>query len=488
MGRTLRLTSLFSCLFVALSALACATPRGEEGGSLDSSGEKAVTTAAAGRAAIDEFGAAESDSAALGAEAAEADAEPTVSPEDFEEGFCVDDVYAQYLMARYHREGARGRVATLPMGSTTSSRRHGRRHRATAYERAGGNFQALAYAHAVMNGQTSPYFGELPIVVNEQVNFWLQYFKTSGRKMFLSWLVRGESMRPLVEPVLRENGIPNEFFYLAMIESGLSNSASSRARATGTWQFMQGTAQLYGLKINHWVDERRDPVKSTMAAAAYLKDLYADVGDWYLAMASYNAGPGKIHRALKQAGGGDFWTLTHSRYLANETKQYVPKMLAAVLLAADAKAHGFDIQADSSEPVADANIVVTRPVRLNEVAAGLGVPARTVQSWNPELTRGITPPSRDGYRLKLPVAYAQKFAAIASQLSVLDVKDVQLHKVRRGDNLSKIARHYHVSVKAILSMNPDLKAVRLRPGSTVAVPVPVVSTTSRDRASHEEVL
>lgn len=326
-----------------------------------------------------------------------------------------------------------------------------------------------------MNGQISPYFGSIPVVVNNRVDYWVQYFKTSGRKEFLKWLIRGEGLKDKVKPILHDGGVPIEFYYLAMVESGFNTGAKSRARATGTWQFMRGTAQLYGLKVNHWVDERLDPVKSTIAAANYLRDLYAELGDWYLAMAAYNAGPGKIRSAIRRAGTRDFWQLAESRHIARETANYVPKVLAAVLLASDPKGHGFDFQTDTAKALPDAEVLVTKPVQLAEIASKLGTTKKQISLWNPELIRSITPPGRKGYKLRLPLALAEKWENIQNDLATVELTDVQTHTIRKGETLSRLARQYKVRVRDIRAVNPELSAERLKPGKTLAIPVPGIA-------------
>jgi membrane-bound lytic murein transglycosylase D len=398
--------------------------------------------------------------------------EPEIEPEDFVQGFCLDDVYAKYLLKKYEAEHPHHRARDE--FTVRSKRRH---HVALKIE---GEYDvdALSYARDRLSGPTAPYYGAIPVVVNDRVDFWVQYFKTSGRRMFMKWLVRGAALQSMVQPILEASGVPNEFFYLAMIESGFNNGALSRARASGTWQFMRGTAQLYGLRVDHWVDERRDPIKSTLAAATFLRDLYADLGDWHLAMAAYNAGPGKVRKAIRLGGSHDFWSLADTKLLAKETKHYVPKVLAAILIAADPKAHGFDVQGAVADAIPDTEVLVKRPVRLEELANRLGVSQTALLTWNPELIRGITPPTKGGYALRLPPAYAASYPSIEDQLAVIQVTDIQMHTVRKGETLSRIARKYNVRVKQILGVNPALSATKLKPGRTIAIPVPGVVTTS----------
>lgn len=378
-----------------------------------------------------------------------------------DEGICSDDIYTTYLKQQFRQIASK---AGTPLRRDSDN-------------------QALSYARRRLIGPTTPYFGGIPIVANEQVDRWIHYFKTSGRSEFIKWLVRGETVRRMVQPILQDSGVPVEFFYLAMVESGFSNRAYSRKRATGTWQFMPATARNYGLAINHWVDERRDPVKSTIAAANYLRDLYDRLGDWYLAMAAYNAGPGKVRRAMRAARTRDFWTMARTQYLARETKSYVPKVLAAVLLASDMRTHGFDVTDRAQEwVIPETEVIVQRPIRLAELAKLLDVPLQLVKSWNPELIQGITPPGRTNYALRLAPQLAMRYQQIEHELTELKVSDVRLHTIQDGETLRGIAKRYKVGVGEIMSLNPRLKAHKLRIGHSLAVPVPSISTGTPDKA------
>ena len=418
--------------------------------------------------------------------------EPDVRAEDFEEGFCADDIYAKYLMARYAAENPNGSRPAPAIAQRTKGSKGGKGKKARRYRRENAsythklaNFAGLAYAHQVMAGRAAPHFGALPIVTNDKVDFWVQYFKAGGRKVFMRWLVRGETLKRTVEPLLREGGVPLEFFYLAMVESGLSNKAYSRAAAAGTWQFMSGTAKLYGLKINHWVDERRDPLKSTVAAARYLKDLYFDLGDWHLAMAAYNAGPGKVRKAIRRNGSADFWQLCDTTDLAKETKEYVPKVLAAILLAADSQAHGFVVEPDLADAMPTTVVLIRKPLKLKQLAGVLGVPLSTLQRWNPELIRGVTPPLKNGYPLRLSERFAALFPSIEPKLAAVAYKDMQMHKVRPGDTLTRLARHYRVGVPDIIAVNPELVAARLKPGREIAIPISELAAAAAGQSQRE---
>lgn len=399
--------------------------------------------------------------------------------EDLGEGFCKDDIYTQYLTRHFGAHASKIPVEHVGRGK--------HRHKSVSSQRRG-EAESLNFARSRLVGPVAPYFGSLPVVANARVEYWIRYFKGEGRKAFLKWLVRGESLKGVVKPLLKTEGLPPELFFLAMVESGFSNQAYSRAKATGPWQFMNGTAKLYGLRINYWVDERRDPIKSTIAAARYLRDLYAEFGDWYLAMAAYNAGPGKVKRGIAKLGTKDFWALAETKYLKPETKHYVPKVLGALILASDPITHGFDVTANPHDLPADGKVTVTRPVKLFDVASKMGLSHKLVARWNPELIHGITPPNvgKNGYELRLSQSLAEKFQEIEDNLPQLEVSDVKMHRVERGETLAKIARRYNVRINQILSINPDIRATALRVGRSIAVPVPSVVERERDKsgASH----
>ncbi len=382
-----------------------------------------------------------------------------------EEGFCKDDVYASYLRERFMQAN---QSQLKSVGSSNARKSLERKL----------ELDALFHARSRLVGPMTEYFGALPVTANPRVEYWMKYFKTNGRQQFLKWLVRGESVRQLVGPLLRQEGLPQEIFFLGMIESGFSNTAYSKARATGPWQFMKATAQLYGLKLSHWVDERRDPVKSTIAAARYLKDMYVKFGDWYLAMASYNAGPGKISRAIRKSGSRDFWRISQTSYIRAETKHYVPKVLAATILASNPQLNGFDIKPDPLDETPTTYVNLARPVKIDELALKLNVPAKMISQWNPELLRNITPPTNQAkgetYQLRLPNELVQKFNEVQDELAFLDIKDVTLHKIKSGDNLTSIARKYGVGVDQIKRLNPELRIMALRIGNQIAVPVPSI--------------
>jgi len=234
----------------------------------------------------------------------------------------------------------------------------------------------------------------LPMQVNERVELWVQRFLTTHRAQMEEYLVREGLYGDMIREKLRQRGMPQELIYLAMIESGFQTSARSSAAATGVWQFLGATARAYGMVVDGWVDERRDPVRATDAALDYLEALYQEFGSWYLAAAAYNAGPQRVSAALARQGkenGGDealYWLIIQD--LPRETQEYVPKLLAAALLGQQA-AH-FGLETERSHPYLFENLMVPGGTPLSEVAIQIGASASLVRELNPHLVRGMTPP------------------------------------------------------------------------------------------------
>ena len=244
----------------------------------------------------------------------------------------------------------------------------------------------------------------LPVEVNARVEKWMRRFMTDQKATFQTFLGREGRFASLIQGKLRERGMPEELLYLAMIESGLSPKATSRVSAAGVWQFMRPTAKQFGLRVDAWVDERRDPVKATDAALDYLAYLHARYGSWYLAAAAYNAGPSRVDRVLKRHGGarpGDedvYWKIVD--HLPRETREYVPKILAATTLARQAERYGFHVK-----PVAAYEydrVWVPQRTWLSSVARALGVETSTLRDLNPHLVQGVTPPGGP-YGLRVPM-------------------------------------------------------------------------------------
>ncbi|GMV04215.1 MAG: hypothetical protein AMXMBFR53_04960 [Gemmatimonadota bacterium] len=253
----------------------------------------------------------------------------------------------------------------------------------------------------------------LPLHVNARVDRWVTRFRTDQRAAFQRLLDRQGTYDDLIRSRLRDRGMPEELLYLAMMESGLSNRAVSSASAVGLWQFMGPTAQQYGLRVDEWVDERRDPVRATNAALDYLGWLHERYGSWYLAAAAYNAGPGTIDRVLQRYAGGRtgdediYWEVLD--HLPRETREYVPRLVAATLLAEGAEAEGFDVE--RARPYRYERVFVPGGTSLGRVAWLLEVEPRLLRNLNPHLVQGVTPPG-ETYPIRVPPGRASEVVAL----------------------------------------------------------------------------
>jgi membrane-bound lytic murein transglycosylase D len=249
---------------------------------------------------------------------------------------------------------------------------------------------------------------DVPIHMNKQVRAYLVYFSTERKAVITRYLSRSTRYLPMIKEVFQEAGLPEDLAYLAMIESGFNNRAYSPAAACGMWQFIKGTGLRYGLAIDSYVDERRDPEKATRAAAKYLLDLYKQFGSWYLAAASYNCGEGRVQRELNQSNHKNFWELSANMCLPTETKNYVPQMIAATIIAKNPEKFGFK-NVPYLPPVRYDKVPVTETTSLTAAAVAVNVPPDEVADLNPELLRGITPPDAQSYTLNLPPSSKEKF-------------------------------------------------------------------------------
>ncbi|GMR04922.1 MAG: hypothetical protein BMS9Abin23_0842 [Thermodesulfobacteriota bacterium] len=312
---------------------------------------------------------------------------------------------------------------------------------------------------------------DVPIVVNNSVESFIKYFQTGGREYFVKWLRRTGGYDKLIKGILRDEGMPEDLFYVALIESGLNPRARSRMRAVGMWQFIRATAVRYGLRVDWWIDERMDPEKSTIAAAKFLKRLYGRFDSWYLAVAGYNAGEGRIRRAVKKHRTDDFWALAKKRKtLKRETRQYVPKYLAAMLIAKNPEKYGFrDIEyADSVEYE---KVKMPHATDIKVIAEAAGITVAEFKKLNPELKRWFTPPNYSNYEVKLPPGTVVLFTENFKKIPRPERLKFYKHRVKPGDTLWAIARRYRTRIKPILYLN-NLKNPRLiRPGSLIVIPV-----------------
>jgi len=317
----------------------------------------------------------------------------------------------------------------------------------------------------------------VPIVIDSSVQSHIRYFNTSIRNRFEQWLVRLSRYRPLVENIFTEFHLPSDLVYLSLVESGFNPYAYSRAKATGPWQFMKGTAKVYGLRVDAYVDERRDPIKSTVAAARYLRDLYDLFGAWPLAMAAYNAGEGKVMRALQKARAESFTDISKTRLIRRETKEYVPRFMAATIIAKNPDRYGFPQEA--SAPHQFEEVVVTRPLHFHAIANATGVPYAELRLLNPELRRDATPPGDDAYLLKVPVGTKAKVEQLLDRIPTYKFPPLaksqfasagssRSYKVRVGDTLEKVSRRFRIPLKTLKTRN-NLTGPTIRPGDFLVI-------------------
>ena len=308
---------------------------------------------------------------------------------------------------------------------------------------------------------------DLPVTVNAPVVKWVDYFLGRGRNSFQVWMARSGRWRPMIEETLAAEGVPRDLSFLAMIESGFSSVAVSPASATGMWQLMHGTGSGY-LEISSYSDERRDPEKATRAAAKHLRYLYQKFGDWYLAIAAYNAGEGTVARAIERRGTRDYWELCARGEFWAETRDYVPKLLAAMVLGKQPENFGLDVNFERPD-VYDV-VDVRGGTSLEAVAVAAGVELATVQALNPELKKPYTPPGVDLYPVKVPLGAAEGFEERLSSV-VVDVENSStLHRVARGESPSTIAHRYGITVQQLLAANSISDPRRIQIGAELVIP------------------
>ncbi len=328
---------------------------------------------------------------------------------------------------------------------------------------------------------------DIPMEINARVLSIVEMFQTQKREWFQEALDRGALYIPLFQRILEEEGLPKDLVYLSMIESAFKPRAVSRAGARGFWQFITGTGKLYGLRQDYWIDDRFDPEKATRAAARHLKDLHDEFGDWYLAMAAYNAGPRRIERAIRRTGNRDFWTLAQKRYLPRETRSYVPLILAATLIGKNPETYGFTPPAGSALEFDVAEL--DSPIDLETAAKSAGTTLEEMKLLNPELRHWVTPLDRESYPLKIPKGSRAAFDVALAAIPEGERVRFGAHVVERGDTLSKIARRYGTTIEALASANNMRSRTMIHPGQVLTVPVPPgalrASSSSRARAFRE---
>ncbi|MDH3495735.1 MAG: LysM peptidoglycan-binding domain-containing protein [Gemmatimonadota bacterium] len=319
-----------------------------------------------------------------------------------------------------------------------------------------------------------------------RVQYYVDFFLGEARDRFAIWLTRLPRYEGMIRERLRQYGVPEDMVYLALIESGYSNTAVSWAHAVGMWQFIAGTGRRYGLMQDVWLDERRDPFKATDAAARHLADLNGAFGSWYLAAAAYNAGPGRVTRGLRRlrtgaegASDSTFFALSDKRYLRRETRDYVPKLIAAALIAKDPGRYGFD-SIVALEPLVFDEVRVTDATGLDVLARLADTTVRALVELNPHFVRGVTPPKREAI-VRIPAGLGPLVAQRWAELPANERVSFLEHRVAKGETLSGIGQRYGIATSLLIAANPGVKPTRLRIGQRLTVPLS--SAARRETAS-----
>jgi membrane-bound lytic murein transglycosylase D len=312
---------------------------------------------------------------------------------------------------------------------------------------------------------------DFPVVENAKVDYYVTYYTGPGRRTFARWLARSGRYLPMMQEIFAGYGLPQDLAYLAMVESGFNERAYSWAHAVGPWQFIEATGLHYGLKNDWWLDERRDFEKSTHAAARFLADLYQQFdGNWYLAVASYNAGGGKLRRAIKKYNSTDFWVLSRGDFLQTETKNYLPKLLAVLLIAKQPDKYGFD-DIDYLPPLAYSEVALPSATDLDVIASLSGSDYQEIKRLNPELKRWSTPPGEVGYLLRLPEGSYQRFVDAYGALDPTDRIKYLHHRIKSGDTLLELSKRHGIRVEDIVALNSISNPRALRVGTDLVLPL-----------------
>lgn len=312
---------------------------------------------------------------------------------------------------------------------------------------------------------------DFPVVENQKVQYFIDYFTGDGRKVFARWMERTTRHLPYMQDVFASYGLPRDLVYLSIVESGLNPKAYSWAHASGPWQFIGSTGKIFGLENDYWWDERRDFEKSTVAAARYLKELHELFnGNWYLAVAAYNAGAGKVMRAVRATGSRDFWEIARTRYLKEETKNYVPKLLAVLLIAKQPEKYGFtDLQ--YLTPVDCDKVLLPAMVDLEVVARLTDSNYEQIKALNPELKRWCTPPKAENYEIKIPSGTKDVFLLGYDALQPDERIGYKYHKLAKGETLKSLAKTYNIGVDDILAVNSIGNPKSLKVGRGLVLPL-----------------
>lgn len=323
---------------------------------------------------------------------------------------------------------------------------------------------------------------DIPVEVNDRVIAWIEYFQGPGRRHFEKYLRRSGRYAPMIREILKEENVPQDLVYISMIESGFSPHAYSRASAVGFWQFIRSTGKIYGLDIDRWVDERRDLEKSTRAAAHFFRDLHRDYGDWYLAMVGYNAGPRRVEQAIGMTRSRNFWDMAaHRSALRAETRDYVPKFIAAAIISKMPERFGFDdIQYES--PLEFDTVTVDTQTDMSVIAECAGTDQGTITDLNPHLHSGITPPVGN-YEVRVPRGTSGAFKVAYAKVPREERVRIVRYKVRKGDTLHGVARRFGVDPNALAEANGIRPKRGLKRGTILSIPAKGASAKMLARAS-----
>ncbi len=316
------------------------------------------------------------------------------------------------------------------------------------------------------NGTVIDSLGGFPITVNDKVRLAIKYFQTKGRVVFTKWLRRSGRYEELIKDILESKDLPAELMYVAMIESGFNPKARSYARAVGMWQFISATGRYYGLRSNWWFDERRDVIKSTIAAATHLAELYERFDDWYLALAGYNCNPRKVDYNIRRYNTRNFWKL---KRLPRQTRNYVPTFLAAAIIAENPAQFGFTVE--KVEPLRVDTVLISESVDLNVIAELVDTTYSYIKEINPAVLRWVTPPGIKNFTLYLPKGKKDKFKQEYEKIPDNKKRSWVRHRIRSGETLSTIAQKYHTSI-SVIKANNRIRGSMIRAGDYLVIPVP----------------
>jgi membrane-bound lytic murein transglycosylase D len=326
---------------------------------------------------------------------------------------------------------------------------------------------------------------DVPIPFNARVVSYVELFSGRLKGYLEEGLSRGARYLPMIQEVFRAEGLPLDLAYVPLVESAFKPSALSRAKARGIWQFMSGTGSENGLQHDWYIDERADPEKATRAAAKYLKSLYDQFGDWHLALASYNGGPGRVQRSMKRSGQEDFWDISaSSRFLPRETRNYVPLILAAIVVARNPVQYGLDI-APVVEPLTDV-VRLSAPADLRRIAEWIDVPVQVLQDMNPELRRWTTPVRMTDYDLTVPMGKAEVLSARLAGATPEDLAPLNRYTVRKGETIATIAKKLKVKRADLAQANYLSERSRIAAGQQLVIPrAPTLLLAANDRGDGE---